>query len=241
MSNKPEWERIARNNYEWGYGSINHVTYRGLFANPDTAIEGYRDILPPVDGLLIDQWLQYKHHAGRDITLCDAGYGKGKFLLDLSLRFPNVNGIAFGDPSSSRHHTQMLNGRMYPPTEKFLREAGITMIEGNLIDIDQLIRPKSVDIFIMSNILGHVRAPRDIVFSRMISCLAAGGQIISADSRRTFWEPETDGNFSDTQKCLNRLGYDLKLDIREFRRPKCPDIQYSYTTHVFPLGYAPIL
>lgn len=236
MFSLAETEHRARQDFAEHVGELNTIVYRGLLPNPEHMVEGYVDVLPKVAGIDLLAWLNGQFEQGNPPTICDVGFGKGLFLVDIAQKFKGFfNCIGLGSLEASSQMSRTQARTEYPPTIDLLADNGIAIVEGNVLDIDSLLPPESVDLITMSNVLGYVRFPRNLLFERMHNCLKPGGQIVSGDSRRTFYEPTTDGSYLQTKNFLEQLGIGLQIGVKEYLRPGQEVANTSYTTHLFSL------
>lgn len=222
-----QFEQACRQAYGSGRGDLSGkdscITCRRL--DTSEVYEGYNDLLPYVDGLDYIHLLRRRAALKREQTVCDVGPGKGLALLDISHKFPRrFSLLAFGSPAASQNDRILRNGKVFGPTYNLLQKAGINFQEGNLIDIDNLLKPHSVDILTMVFVLEHTLLPPELAFSKINRVLAPGGVAMVAGSHQIF------KNDSDRLAAVQNLeGSSLTVDTISFYRP-CDDSYFPAST-----------
>jgi ubiquinone/menaquinone biosynthesis C-methylase UbiE len=228
-----EFERRCRMDFADGVGEFNTVTYRGLWANPITGVEGYSDILPRIDGLPFDEYLSQHVTTGSNLHVCDVGYGQGNYLLDVKKLFgADVMAIGFGSPRAS----QRVNVTGYMEDQlgshDALTRAGVELVSGNVLDIDRYLSGQSMDVVTMSNVLQYLPYPRAEIFKKIIRVLKPDGVLLTADVVPLFTDTKAHGNETQTFIDVFTCGWLTTFSKQEFIRPKTQQKHRSHTVLV---------
>lgn len=134
----------------------------------------------------------------KPVKILDVGYGNGQAMLDAAKKWGNkVQLIGYGSSRLTDYtgRTNTLSGSISVPTRQFLAQAGVELIEGNIIDIDEKIpKGKKPDVILCCQVLQYIPYPQWEVLRKIYSCLDKEGYafISLADPNQSFWlNPDT--------------------------------------------------
>lgn len=156
-------------------------TGRGLNISPERSFpEQYSETLPLFDGkninLLIQDAIDKNEKEAKNTStsykpplIVDIGYGAGYFLLESKRRWGDkIKCIGYG-PILDTQIPYLGN----PPTHKSLIDAGIELVEGNIIEIDKSI--SNANILTASHIVEWIHYPHWELIKKLYRILAQDG------------------------------------------------------------------
>jgi len=236
-----EFEQKTRQNYEYGHGRHNSITWRALTRSTLYGMEGYSDIMPEIDGLSLLDWLNRAYSQSPNLAIMDVGYGMGLYLLELTEKFGDkFSYYAYGDPTASKRHEQTIIDNhsliTIDPTFDRMVSNNIKIIPGNIIDIDQISPNRQIDLLTLSIVLRYVPYPRIALMEKIFSVMSQTGHVLIADDVRMFYDPEVTGTLNDLKSWCRDQGISLECDHKMITRNAANNNKYYiFNYHLYRL------
>jgi 2-polyprenyl-3-methyl-5-hydroxy-6-metoxy-1,4-benzoquinol methylase len=201
--------------------SSNFNVSRGLLRNEERDAEGYIDRLPTLEGknvveLIEDEVTKRKLNALRTgepykkVRILDVGYGAGYFLLDCAERWGNdveLSGFGLDKYAKAENAEQ-------------IEQAGISLIDGNIIDIQETLEENEADVLVCNDVIQWVEYPRWEIIKQLYHTVRPGGIALASGVSPSLRSVSLDK--PDLATYLNEQGYQFEIRETEvaFRKTK---------------------
>lgn len=205
-------EAFTRQGRDTGY-----IFSRGLTRSIGTE-QTYENYLPTFEQKTLTQVLQEKIqqvHSPQEVTYLDIGYGNGLALLEAKQRYGDVIApIGYGTTYHSKVPYKDLDGIVYSPTYDELITQNIKLIEGNVLDIRQMVPDNSIDVVSALHSIDYAQLPYWEVMKKIYRILKPGGIAFISNIYIT--------NRNELQNYLQAQGYEFEVreDALSFRKTK---------------------
>jgi SAM-dependent methyltransferase len=210
------------------------VSYRGLRSRilpswengsfQEDCLEGYLDELPTLGGADFVSLVNAEIGKRREISLTtasqiesvvilDIGYGDGSFLLDCreewgdKVRLVGLGASVYTRIERSRNTKDRVGEPvLFPPTEKQIKEKGIELIEGNAVDVRNILGDAFADFIVSAYALMYVDYPPYELLRKIYSILKPAGVALLDYSPTAYARVET------ILTKLKMAGYEIELN-----------------------------
>lgn len=161
-----------------------YVTTRGLVNTgsnvPDSGHDyypqGYNEVLPKFKDKTLIELIEERVQRGETPTILDLGYGHGNFLLDCrDVWQGSVNLQGYGSSTIPANERVKYGDVIQPATLTKLQEAGVELIDGDIMDLSTIYGHNRADLITSMYALMHVRYPQWELLKKVYRALKPGG------------------------------------------------------------------